>query len=71
MDQRYKNLWAAVLRQAIKDAKHSLNNSLTSPGLWFCSKSRAVGSFLWICGVLNLDPNSVRPAAKFEIRRAA
>ena len=71
MDQKYRNLWAAVLKQAIKDARQSVNGSLTGPGLWFCSNSHAVGSFRWICGVLNIDPVSVRPAAGFEMKRAA
>jgi len=71
MDQKYRNLWAAVLKQAIKDARESVNSSLTSPGLWFSSNSNAVGSFLWICGVLSIDPVSVRPAAGFEMKRAA
>ena len=71
MDQKYRNLWAAVLKQAIKDAQYSLNNSLSSPGLWFCSDSHSVGSFLWICGVLNIDPESVRPVARFEMKHAA
>jgi len=71
MDQEYRSLWAAVLKQAIKDANQCINNPLTSPGLWFSSNSHAIGSFLWICGVLNIDPLSVRPAAGFEMRRAA
>jgi hypothetical protein len=71
MEQNFRNLWAAVLKQAIKDAKQDLKNSLTSPGLWFYSDSQAIGSFLWICGVLNIDPDSVRPVAAFGTRRVA
>jgi hypothetical protein len=71
MDQKLRNLWAAVLKQAIKDAQQNFNKSLASPGLWFSSNSHAVGSFLWICGVLNIDPELVRPAAGFEMKRAA
>ncbi len=71
MDQNYRSLWAAVLKQAIKDANQYVNNPLTSPGLWFSSNSHAIGSFLWICSVLNIDPGSVRPSAGFEMRRAA
>jgi len=71
MDQKYRNLWAAVLKQAIKDAKQSVKSSLTGPGLWFCSNSHAIGSFLWICGVLNIDPVSVRPVAGVVMKRAA
>ena len=66
MEKEYRNLWAAVLKQAIKDAKKSLNNSLTSPALWFSSNSQEIGSFLWICGVLNVDPKSVVPVAVAE-----
>lgn len=68
MEKEYRNLWAAVLKQAIKDAKNTLNNSLTSPGLWFSSRSHEIGSFLWICGILNVDPESVRPVAVAETR---
>jgi hypothetical protein len=71
MDQKYRNLWAAVLKQAIKDTKQSTNNSLSSPGLWFYSHNHGVGSFLWICGILNIDPDSVRPAAGLKLRHAA
>jgi hypothetical protein len=71
MDQNYRNLWAAVLKQAIKDARQSVDNSLTSPGSWFRSKSHTLGSFLWICGVLNIDPSLAMPYACFEVKRAA
>lgn len=71
MDQGYRNLWAAVLKQAVKDAKRNFNNSTSSPGLWFHSKSHAVGSFLWICSVLNIDPESVKPDSGVEMKRAA
>jgi hypothetical protein len=71
MEQNFRNLWAAVLKQAIKDAKQDLKSSLTSPGLWFYSDSQAIGSFLWICGVLNIDPESIRPVVRLEMKRAA
>lgn len=66
MEKEYRNLWAAVLKQAIKDAKKSLNNSLASPALWFSSDNQEIGSFLWICGILNVDPKSVRPVASLR-----
>jgi hypothetical protein len=71
MEQKFRNLWAAVLKQAIKDAQQNVKGALTSPQLWFESESQTVGSFLWICSALNIDPDSVRPVTTFEMRRAA
>jgi hypothetical protein len=71
MEIEYKKLWAAVLKQAIKDAKQDLKSTLTSPGLWFYSNNDEVGSFLWICRVLNIDPDLIRPYARVEMKRAA
>jgi hypothetical protein len=66
MDER--RLWAAVLIQAIKD--------LTGHGrvykqperaqvqyfarLWFADDNREVGSFLWICDQLEVEPSWIR-----------
>jgi hypothetical protein len=67
MEKACKHLWAAVLDQAIQDAlcevpskegnveyifkKKALN--------WFFSRCEGIGSFLWICNVLDIDPKSV------------
>ena len=72
---RCRSLWSAVLTQAIRDnrdlnnqkgswfwdgvgeryanvAKSKLDN-------WFTSKLYKVGSFLWICDVLDMNPDHV------------
>ena len=40
-----RDLWIAVLQQAIKDKDK----------MWFRSKSKEVGSFYWICSMFSLD----------------
>ena len=71
MEQKYRNLWAAVLKQAIKDANQNTKNPLNNPYLWFHSDSHAVGSFLWICNILNIDPESIRFPSTIGIKHAA
>lgn len=71
MEQEYRNLWAAVLKQAIKDAGQEDQDSLNNPRLWFYSESKEIGSFLWICAVLNIDPESIDVPYKDEMRCAA
>jgi hypothetical protein len=62
-----KNLWAAVLEQAIQDAqcemasnKENVEYIFTRNALeWFYGEGREIGSFLWICNILDIDPKSV------------
>jgi hypothetical protein len=62
-----KNLWAAVLEQAIQDAqceiasyKDKVEYIFSRNALeWFYSDGREIGSFLWICNILDIDPKSV------------
>jgi hypothetical protein len=57
-------LWTAVILQAIDDLDR--RTSLTprsaqdSAREWFASESDAVGSFIWTCHVINVDPNFIR-----------
>jgi len=51
----YKKLWAAVLDQAVGDA--TFENEARA---WFQSTREGVGSFLWVCDTLNLDPDSIK-----------
>jgi len=71
MEQKYKNLWSAVLKQAIKDANQNTKYPFNNPRLWFQSKNHTVGSFLWICNILNIDPESIRFPSETGIKRAA
>ena len=61
----YKRLWAAVLKQAIRDARRELpphgnvssHMNAASAKAWFESDSQDIGSFLWICAVLDVEPD--------------
>jgi len=62
-----KELWAAVLTQALKDTKeclkvHRKNDQPSQEEVkeWFKSESNEIGSFLWICELFELDPNLIR-----------
>ena len=60
MEEAHIKLWAVVLKQAIKDAqKYYGSFSGDRTQLWFQNETEEVGSFLWICSVLNLDPESI------------
>jgi hypothetical protein len=66
MDER--GLWAGVLIQAIKDcAGYSLGlNKRERAGVqyharvWFTSDNRNIGSFLWVCDQLEVEPSWIR-----------
>jgi len=66
------NPWGAFLMQAIRDLhprrgwtknEQACRNKQEAER-WFNSPSKGVGSFLWICGLLNLDADQVRGMAK-------
>jgi hypothetical protein len=60
MDQTLKKLWSAVLNQAIKDAQEIHSVYAEDARSWFSSKSQGTGSFIWICLILDLDPDAFR-----------
>ena len=51
----YKKLWAAVLDRAIEDSAYE-----EDARAWFQSGREGIGSFLWICDTLELDPDSLK-----------
>jgi hypothetical protein len=55
-------LWTEVIRQAIKDLSSQHSSDQDSAGLWFNSPSDAVGSFIWACHVINIQPSFIRSA---------
>lgn len=65
----YKTLWAAVLWQAVSDVVRLATASRPHAQLiaqqtrsWIDDPAAdGVGSFRWICSVLDIDPNRVRP----------
>ncbi len=61
MEERCKGLWFSVLERAIKDLRGFYGLSLQDNAeTWLLSGNKGVGSYLWICSVLNLDPSSIR-----------
>jgi hypothetical protein len=64
----YGAVWFATLMQAVEDATVFVPDAkpLTEQHyyqrtaiLWFKNPRHDVGSFVWICSVLNLDPDEV------------
>lgn len=53
-------LWTAAILQAIDDLDRPTSATQHSAREWFSSESNAVGSFIWTCHVINIDPNFVR-----------
>ena len=57
-------LWTHVILQAIDDLERrsSLRSRAAQDAAreWFLSDSDVVGSFLWSCQVINVEPNSIR-----------
>jgi hypothetical protein len=49
-----QQLWAEMLRQAMKDALHP-GQYFHRDRRWFRRKATKVGSFLWVLSVLNLE----------------
>lgn len=67
MSNGYKKLWFTVLEQAISDAEGHVEGPKDYRKLiteraraWFFRKNQGIGSFLWICLMLDLKPESVR-----------
>ena len=56
MECANKRLWASVLVQAIKDVQGNYLRYREEAFKWLQSESMEVGSFLWVCSVLELDP---------------
>jgi hypothetical protein len=57
-------LWTAVILKAIDDLDRRTSatprSAQDSAREWFASESDAVGSFIWTCHVIDLDPNFIR-----------
>ena len=54
-----RKLWAYVLLQAHTDLK-GREPAARSARLWFISRDDSIGSFIWVCHHLSLDPDAVR-----------
>jgi hypothetical protein len=64
------DLWRAVLEQSLKDLNgdkcgaHLGQNVAREARDWFSSDDEDAGSFHFVCGVLNLNPEAVRDALR-------
>jgi hypothetical protein len=59
MNEPEQSLWMSVLTLAMQDL--SGPDHLARPArAWFSSKNTDLGSLIWICDQLGLDPNAVR-----------
>jgi hypothetical protein len=63
-------LWTRVILQAIDDLDRSSTSSSArdSARKWFASESDAVGSFIWTCQIINVDPYFIRSRLTKEQR---
>ncbi len=55
---KYKQLWASVIHRAVIDLKKK--NHKDKALAWIKSKEKAEQSFIWCCGVLDIDPDKTR-----------
>ena len=59
MNEPEQTLWMSVLTLAMQDLAGP--DHLARPArAWFSSKNTALGSLIWICDQLGLEPNAVR-----------
>lgn len=69
----YRRLWAAVAQQAVDDLHDTAVNLPGPARAWFRDERMFIGSFLWVCQVLELDPGCVRrklaPPSGLQTRR--
>jgi hypothetical protein len=54
-----RKLWANVLLQAQSDIS-ARDPIARSARRWFCSRDDSIGSFIWVCHHLSLDPDAAR-----------
>jgi hypothetical protein len=53
-----RDLWAAVLDRAVLDL--AIPEERIKTLAWFRSHGNDIGSFVWICMILDLEPSRVR-----------
>lgn len=59
MTEPEQNLWSSVLTLAMQDLSGA--DHLAKPArAWFVSRNTSLGSLIWICDQLGLDPDAVR-----------
>ena len=68
-DDNCRALWASVLIQAIKDLDSFTDRKLAYDYI-FMEPDRGVGCFVWVCGVLGLEPDAIRTVVMTREGRA-
>ena len=64
-------LWAAVMERAVYDLKSKDKLQRGSASEWFQNRRRTdVGSFIWVCEVLDIDPDRYRKLALNRSKKA-
>ena len=59
MNEPEQTLWMSVLTLAMQDL--SGPDHLAKPArAWICSRNNALGSLIWICDQVGLNPDAVR-----------
>ena len=59
MNEPEQTLWMSVLSLAMQDL--SGPDHLAKPArAWLCSKNNSLGSLIWICDQIGLNPDAVR-----------
>jgi hypothetical protein len=59
MNEPEQTLWMSVLTLAMQDL--SGPDHLAKPArAWLCSKNNSLGSLIWICDQIGLNPDAVR-----------
>ena len=73
MKETYKQLWTAVIEQAVKDAQGAATTYAYREGAreWFACEDEGVGSLAWICGILDVDSNFIRAGLASRVNRAS
>jgi hypothetical protein len=53
-------LWTAVIQQAIQDLSSPDSYEQEAARLWFNAPTDVVGSFIWACNVIDMEPSFIR-----------
>lgn len=55
-----KKLWEHVLLRALRDLRSSAPRIRSEAREWIESERDTVGSFLWVCATIGIDPTDFR-----------
>jgi hypothetical protein len=57
---RERGLWLAVMWRALADYCGDVQNDIRTASRWIKSDNIYVGSFVWICDTIGIDPGRLR-----------